>query len=43
MYDRERAGVGGIIKVTEPEPHDLCIYSLPRKLRIKRSGNFPGH
>lgn len=39
-----RLGVGrGIIKVTEPELGDLCIYSSARKLRIKRSGNFPGH
>lgn len=39
---REKQGERGIIKVTEPERHDLCIYSSPRKLRIKRSGNFPG-
>lgn len=34
---------GGIIKVTEPKLHNLCIYSSPGKQRNKRSGNFPGH
>lgn len=42
MYGREKQGERGIIKVTEPERRDLCIYSSPRKLRIKRSDNFPG-
>lgn len=32
-----------IIKMTELKPRDLCIYSSPRKHRLKRSGNFPGH
>lgn len=36
-------GEGSIIKVAEPEPHNLCIYSSQRKLRLKRSGHFPGH
>lgn len=33
----------GIIKVTELEPRDLCIYSWWRKLCLKRSGNLTGH
>lgn len=32
-----------IIKATEPERHDLYIYSSPRKPRLERSGNLTGH